>query len=98
MHIASSIETHKITDMLTLNEKVAFVTGGTRGMGLAIVNRLSAEGATVAFTYVRSDEKAQEIVARISKNGRKVLAIKADGAIKNVVANAIEQAAKPLER
>ena len=79
--------------MSTLNEKVAFVTGGTRGMGEAIVKRLAAEGAAVAFTYVKSDEKAQAIVAVIQQAGRKALAIKADGAIKNAVANAIEKAA-----
>ncbi|MCF6407772.1 3-oxoacyl-ACP reductase FabG [Chitinophaga filiformis] len=80
--------------MLTLNEKVAFVTGGTRGMGLAIVNRLVAEGSAVAFTYAKSDDKAQAIVAEIRQRGGKALAIKADAAIKNAVANAIEEAAK----
>lgn len=79
--------------MATLNEKVAFVTGGTRGMGEAIVRRLAKEGATVAFTYIKSDEKAQAIVTEIQQAGGKALAIKADGAVKNAVANAIRQAA-----
>jgi 3-oxoacyl-[acyl-carrier protein] reductase len=78
--------------MSTLKEKAAFVTGGTRGMGQAIVKRLAAEGAAVAFTYVKSDEKAHAIVAEIEKNGGKALAIKADGAIKGAITTAIEDA------
>lgn len=79
--------------MSTLNEKVAFVTGGTRGMGEAIVKRMAAEGAAVAFTYVKSDEKARKIVAEIQQAGGKALAIKADGAVKNTVTKAIDEAA-----
>lgn len=78
--------------MTTLKEKVAFVTGGTRGMGRAIVERLAREGAIVAFTYANSDDKAQEIVKDISKAGGKALAIKSDGSVKGAVENAIEQA------
>lgn len=78
--------------MSTLKEKVAFVTGGTRGMGEAIVKRLAREGATVAFTYVNSEDKAQLIANEINGAGGKALAIKADGAVKGAVKNAIEQA------
>ncbi|MFO6136356.1 SDR family NAD(P)-dependent oxidoreductase, partial [Pseudomonas aeruginosa] len=38
----------------SLAGKVAFVQGGSRGIGAAIVRRLAAEGASVAFTYVSS--------------------------------------------
>lgn len=78
--------------MSTLKEKVAFVTGGTRGMGRAIVERLAKEGAAVVFTYVSSEEKAQQIVNEISKAGGKALAIKSDGSVKGAVESAIEQA------
>lgn len=78
--------------MTTLKEKVAFVTGGTRGMGRAIVERLAREGAIVVFTYANSDDKAQEIVNNISKTGGKALAIKSDGSVKGAVENAIEKA------
>ncbi len=78
--------------MKALKEKVAFVTGGTRGMGRAIVERLAKEGATVVFTYANSDDKAQQIVKEIGNAGGKALAIKSDASVKGAVENAIEQA------
>ena len=44
------------------NQKVAFVTGGTRGIGRAIVEKLAQEGYIVGFSYVSSDEKANAMV------------------------------------
>jgi 3-oxoacyl-[acyl-carrier protein] reductase len=79
--------------MSTLKGKVAFVTGGSRSIGAAIVKRLAAEGADVAFTYSNSAEKANALVEEIEKNGIKALAIQADSAIKNEAAKAIDQAA-----
>lgn len=84
--------------MSILKEKVAFVTGGTRGMGRAIVERLAKEGASVAFTYVSSDEKAKLIVDEITESGGKALAIKADGGTKGAVENAIEQAVAEFKK
>ena len=75
--------------MKTLTEKVAFVTGGTRGMGEAIVRRLASEGASVAFTYVSSEEKARKLTEEIEKNGGKVFGIKADAAQRGALTNAI---------
>lgn len=43
------------THSASLTGKVAFVQGGARGIGAAIVRRLAQEGASVAFTYVSSD-------------------------------------------
>jgi len=84
--------------MSTLKGKVAFVTGGTRGMGKAIVQRLAKEGAMVAFTYVNSKDSARQIVSEIVQAGGKALAIKADGANKGAVANAIEEAVTTFEK
>ncbi len=53
--------------MSTLKKKVAFVTGGTRGMGQAIVRRLAAEGAAVAFTYVHSEKMQKPLLLKLSR-------------------------------
>lgn len=64
--------------MKKLENKIALVTGGSRGIGAAIVRRLVAEGAKVAFTYTRSSEKAAALVAEIDAAGGIALAIAAD--------------------
>src|SRR5260370_9045270 len=58
--------------------KVALVTGGSRGIGAGIVRRLAANGASVAFTYSSSPEKALELVREIESAGGKALALKPD--------------------
>lgn len=50
-----------------LEGKVAIVTGGSRGIGAAIVRRLAAEGANVAFTYNSSPDTANQIVEEIGE-------------------------------
>lgn len=78
--------------MQNLIGKVAFVTGGTRGMGEAIVRRFAKEGAIVVFTYAISSERANEIVLEITESGGKALAIKADASKKDAVKAAIDTA------
>ncbi|UIP29879.1 3-oxoacyl-ACP reductase family protein [Photobacterium sp. TLY01] len=71
--------------------KVAFIQGGSRGIGAAIVERLALEGASVAFTYVSSDSKAKALADHLISKGGKVIAIKADSTKPEDVRNAIEQ-------
>ncbi|PBI81477.1 oxidoreductase [Rahnella victoriana] len=83
-----------MTTQHSLQDKAAFVQGGSRGIGAAIVQRLASEGASVAFTYVSSDDKAQALVKSIEASGGKALAIKADSADETSVRTAIDSAAK----
>lgn len=74
-----------------LSGQVAFVQGGSRGIGAAIVKRLARDGAAVAFTYVSSTNKAEETVATITAAGGKALAIRADSADEVSLQQAIRQ-------
>jgi 3-oxoacyl-[acyl-carrier protein] reductase len=61
-----------------LDQKVALVTGGSRGIGAAIVRRLAAEGADVAFTYSASEKAAKALVREIVGCGASARAYRAD--------------------
>lgn len=74
--------------------KVAFVQGGSRGIGAAIVKRLVADGASVAFTYVSSGGKAEALRDEIISAGGKALAIQADSSDVQAVQNAVAKTAE----
>ncbi len=63
-----------------LTGKMALITGGSRGIGEAIVRKYASEGASVAFTYRSSSEKADVIVAELTKAGHQVKAYQSDAA------------------
>lgn len=58
--------------------KRCLVTGGTRGIGRAIVLDLARAGANVAFTYARSKEAAEEVASEVKGEGVEVLSFQAD--------------------
>ncbi len=60
-----------------LEGKVALVTGGSRGIGRAIAERLGRDGATVAITYARNEAAANDVVERIRKDGGRAVALHA---------------------
>lgn len=77
---------------LPLEGKVAIVTGGSRGIGAAIVERLAKDGANVAFSYSNSKERADQVVAKVEAFGRKALAVKADQAAPGQVTDFVRKA------
>ena len=64
--------------MSTLTGKIALVTGGSRGIGRAIAQRLALEGAWVAVHYGHDETAAQETVASIERDGGQAVAIRAE--------------------
>lgn len=65
---------------LPLSDKRAIVTGGSRGIGAAIVRKLSEQGAHVGFTYSASPDSAQRLVEEIESAGGRAFALQADSA------------------
>jgi 3-oxoacyl-[acyl-carrier protein] reductase len=84
--------------MSKLANKVALVTGGSRGIGAAIAKRLAADGASVAITYAKDVNAASAVVKAIEGSGGKALAIKADAADPKAINAAIEKTVLILGR
>jgi 3-oxoacyl-[acyl-carrier protein] reductase len=67
-----------MTQQGRLAGKRALVTGGSRGIGAAIVRRLAAEGAAVAVNYVADQSSADALVGELRADGHQVAAFRAD--------------------
>ena len=79
-----------------LENKRALVTGGSGGIGAAIVKRLASEGAHVALTYLGKRDRANETVNAAQTLGVKALAIQADSANAEAVVAAVERTVAEL--
>lgn len=78
--------------------KVALVTGGSRGIGAAIVERLAAEGADIALTYNTSADRAEQVAAAVRGTGRRGLAIHAPAGDPQAVPAAVGRTAAEFGR
>jgi 3-oxoacyl-[acyl-carrier protein] reductase len=78
-------------NMNKLEGKIAFITGGSRGIGAAIAKRLAADGANVAITYTKGADAAASVVKDIERAGRKAIAIQADAADAKAVKAAVDK-------
>jgi 3-oxoacyl-[acyl-carrier protein] reductase len=67
-----------MTEFLSLNERVAIVTGGSRGIGRAVALELGRRGAAVVVNYNKSPEAAEQVVNEIQAAGGKAAAFQAD--------------------
>ncbi|AEI37926.1 MAG: SDR family oxidoreductase [Zymomonas mobilis subsp. pomaceae] len=77
-----------------MTNRVAIITGGSRGIGAAIAEKLAMDGFDIAFSYARSASQADVLREKIEKLGQKALAIQADGSTvegnKKVIAETIK--------
>ena len=82
--------------MSNLTNKIALVTGGSRGIGAGIAKRLAADGASVAITYTQGADAAAQVVKAIEAAGGKAIAIQADATNAKAVQAAVEQTVSAL--
>ena len=64
--------------MGTLEGKGALVTGGSRGIGRAIVTRLAGDGASVVFSYLHDRDAADHVAGEVAEAGGRAFAVQAD--------------------
>lgn len=75
---------------------IAVITGGSGAIGGAIVRELASQGATVAFTYLRGEERAKQLAADIEALGRRCLVAPVDARDSKAIAEFSERVEKEL--
>lgn len=81
-----------------LQNKVALVTGASRGIGKAIALALGSEGASVAFTYRSASAAADDVVRAIQALGQKAAAYQSDAKKLDEATNVVERVVKEFGR
>ncbi|WP_322028715.1 SDR family NAD(P)-dependent oxidoreductase [Paraburkholderia sp. J76] len=84
------------TPLVDLNNRVALVTGGSRGIGRAIAIALASAGAAVAVNYRQRAGDAQQVVAQIESAGGRAFAVRADVSVASEVSGMIEEIERRL--
>lgn len=80
--------------MKLLENKTAIITGGSRGIGEAIVMKFAEQGAHIAFTYLSSEERAHALEQKATALGVKVKSFKSDAADINAAEQLVNDVAK----
>lgn len=77
-------------------KKVAFITGGSRGIGRAVARRLAAEGCAVAIDYLQARDQAEALVRELTAQGVPALAVQADVSDRAAITAAVRRAEEAL--
>jgi 3-oxoacyl-[acyl-carrier protein] reductase len=78
--------------------KVAVVTGASKGIGAAVAKQLASEGASVVVNYASSKDAAERVVAEIKSKGGKAIAVQADIAKKSDIERLFTETKKTFGR
>src|SRR5881394_1662155 len=81
---------------LPLAGKMGLVIGGSRGIGRAIVERFTADGAAVAFSYMQREQAAKDLAQAVAGRGGRAMPIRADMASPNEIRALFDAAEKEL--
>jgi len=85
--------------MRQLENKVVLVTGGSRGIGEAIVYALAEEGANLGVNYARSQKQAEQVCENVrKKNGVKAIALKADVSVPDEVQTMVDAMLREFDK
>lgn len=85
-------------ESLNLKDRVAVITGGSRGIGRKAAERMAEAGANVVVNYVRDERAARETVEAIKRGGGRALAVQADVARLNHAEKLIDEGRKHFGR
>lgn len=83
---------------MVLKDKIALITGGSRGIGKAVALALADQGANIAFTFKSASGAAEKVKLEIESKGRKALAIQSDAKDINSTLQVVDQVLKEFQR